>query len=188
MNTTHHLRVSRARLSRPLRREAGFTLIEVMVALIVLVLGVLGAAAMTLTAVRDSKQSAIRSQATAFAYELGEMMRMNPTEVTAFVSGTGTASASCYASSCTLAVLASNDYYEWRAKVFSPATGLPGAVVKVCRDHTKLNSMMNCDNDVLSPVVVKFQWTEKNNNGSTGALLATANADQPSLVVTLLNY
>lgn len=174
--------------SRRRSQHAGFTLIEVMVALIVLVLGVLGAAAMTLNALRDNKQSALRSQATALAYELGEMMRMNTGGATAqavFVGGTPTASASCYGSGCSLLVLASNDFAEWQAKVNA---ALPGAVIKVCRDQTNLNSISTCDSNANAPVVVKLQWFEKNNNGSSGALQATANSDQPSLVVTLRNY
>ena len=44
----HNVGMKKSSLLHPARRSAGFTLIEVMVALIVLVLGVLGAAAMTL--------------------------------------------------------------------------------------------------------------------------------------------
>jgi len=59
------------------RRAAGFTLIEVMVALIVLVLGVL-ARRDDHVPLKDSKQSGLREQATAYDYELSDIMRANP--------------------------------------------------------------------------------------------------------------
>ena len=143
-------------------RAAGFTLIEVLIALIVLVLGVLGAAAMTLNSMKDTKQSGLQSQATALAYELGELMRANPGQETSFTNGTQATVASCWTTGCTPAEMASNDYYEWYTKL-SGTGGLPNGDAVVCRDATKLN-LFTCDNSPTAPLVVKLKWDEKNNN------------------------
>ena len=155
------------RMPRALRRVHGFTLIEVMVALIVLVLGVLGAAAMTLTALRDSKQSSLRSQAVAAAYELGDLIRMNPTQTAVFLAAPpGSPVTTCYTSGCSAADLSTNDYYQWYAKLTSPATGLPNVTVKVCRDIASPASMATCDDLPTSPIAIKMRWDVKTNDGT----------------------
>jgi type IV pilus assembly protein PilV len=189
--------------------QRGFTLIEVMVALIVLVLGVLGSAAMTLTALRDNKQSALRSQATAMAYELSDLMRANvvptssssplQTQESIFTGTQPTVSsitAACYVSGCTAAQMATSDYAQWLAKLtYSGAnvaagnavSGLPNASAKVCRDSANLNSMTTCDNAATSPLVVKLQWDEKYNNG-TYVAAQTGMSAVPNLVVVIQPY
>lgn len=59
------------------RRVTGFTLIEVLVALFVLAIGVMGAAAMQLNALKFNQTASMRSQATLLAYEIGDSMRAN---------------------------------------------------------------------------------------------------------------
>ncbi len=148
---------------------AGFTLIEVMVALIVLVLGVLGAAAMTLSAIRDSKQSGLRSQASAMAYELSDLMRANSSGNEAiFTGGAPSSVAACWsAAGCLPSEMAKNDYFEWRAKL-TGVNGLPNSAAVICRDAANLASnaasYATCDNLPASPLVVKMKWDEKNNN------------------------
>ena len=158
-------------------RVAGFTLIEVMVALIVLVLGVLGAAAMTLSAIRDSKQSALRSQASALAYELSDLMRANFGNEGVFIGVAPGSVAACWSAGCTPAEMARNDYFEWRAKL-TGSDGLPGGNAVICRDVTNLASDAvsygTCDNLPASPLVVKLKWDEKSNNARDAGALATA--------------
>ena len=157
--------------SRKARRQGGFTLIEVMVALVVLVLGVLGAAAMTITAIRDSKQSALRSQATSLAYELSDLLRMSPNQEAVFTSGAPTAVPGCWTTGCSVTDIAKNNFYEWDQKV--KGSGLPNGDYKICRDSANLaltqdaagvTAFGTCDGAATSPLVVKFKWDEKLNN------------------------
>jgi type IV pilus assembly protein PilV len=59
------------------RRARGFTLVEMLVALVVLSIGLLGVAALQLTSLRSNHSSAMRSQATFLAYDIIDRMRAN---------------------------------------------------------------------------------------------------------------
>ncbi len=179
------------RRARAASREAGFTLIEVLVALIVLVLGVLGAAAMTLTSLRDGKQSGLRSQAAALAYEIGDIMRANrivstavPNPAEAIFTGTPPTGGvgTCWTTGCIPSDMATNDYYEWLQKLQGP-NGLPNGQAVICHDATMLTTFPACDNSANAPLVVKLRWDEKNNN-ARGATATTAVTPQ-LLVVTV---
>ncbi len=193
--------IARASHGSPRSSQRGFTLIEVMVALIVLVLGVLGAAAMTLTAIRDTKQSGLRSTASALAYELSDLMRANPTirepvtpftmvfDSETFFRGAQPASAvtSCWATGCLPADNAKNDFYEWLTKLRGPS-GLPNGEAVICRDATKLADAFYpaCDNAATSPLVVKLKWDEKNNNARDAASAVAVTTRY--MVVTIQPY
>jgi type IV pilus assembly protein PilV len=59
------------------KANKGFTLIEVLVALVVLCIGLLGVAALQLTSLKSNHGSAMRSQATYLAYDIVDRMRAN---------------------------------------------------------------------------------------------------------------
>ena len=59
------------------RRTRGFTLVEALVALLVISIGLLGIAAMQLTSLRSNHSSSLRSQATLLAYDIVDRMRAN---------------------------------------------------------------------------------------------------------------
>lgn len=76
MTQTTFNRRNRSRVS--MRRPArGTTLIEVLIAVVVLSFGLLGIAAMQMTALRHSQSSMDRSQATVHSYAILDAMRAN---------------------------------------------------------------------------------------------------------------
>ncbi|NKI35237.1 type IV pilus modification protein PilV [Wenzhouxiangella sp. XN79A] len=67
----------------PIRRQAGVTLIEVLITLLVLSVGLLGVAALQGFSLQANQVSYYRTQATNIAYELADHARANRSEVAA---------------------------------------------------------------------------------------------------------
>jgi type IV pilus assembly protein PilV len=64
----------------------GFTLIEVMIAMIILAVGLLGMASLTVRSQQSNESAYARSQATLLAYDIIERMRTNKVEFSALES------------------------------------------------------------------------------------------------------
>lgn len=103
------------------RKQAGVGLIEVLVALVLLAIGVLGYVALQLRAVDASSEALIRSQAMTVMRNLTESIRANtagqssyPAAVRSYVDFTGTTTAptSCLNTACTPAQMATYDAYQ----------------------------------------------------------------------------
>lgn len=69
-----HVPASRA---RPARAQRGFTLVEALVATLVLSIGLLGVAGLQLSALRNNNTAAARAQASYLAYDIVDRMRAN---------------------------------------------------------------------------------------------------------------
>lgn len=67
-------------LTHPFHKETGATLIEVLVAMVVLAIGLLGLAGLQATSVQSNHSAYYRSQATILASDLADRMRANRTE------------------------------------------------------------------------------------------------------------
>lgn len=124
----------------------GFSLVEAMVALLVLSVGLLGLAMLQAQGMRFNTESYMRSQATILAYEIIDRMRANPGALaagsydiaTSSAAGTAltnyracrtTGCACSAATSCDSANLALHDLGKWlEAQVGDTANGLPAAL------------------------------------------------------------
>ncbi|MCX7101946.1 MAG: type IV pilus modification protein PilV, partial [Methylobacter sp.] len=60
-----------------MKQTAGFTLIEVLIAMLVLAVGLLGLAGLQATSLKSNQSAYNRSQATQLAYDLADRMRAN---------------------------------------------------------------------------------------------------------------
>ncbi|WP_168203123.1 type IV pilus modification protein PilV [Marinobacter fonticola] len=99
----------------PYRSQSGFTMIEVLVALLVFAIGLLGVAGMQTLALKSTENSNIRSLANLHAYEIVERMRANMPGVTAgaYSSITGKTGATNCQPACTASNLAAWDAEQW---------------------------------------------------------------------------
>ena len=96
----------------------GFSLIEVMVALVILSVGLLGLAGLQVSALRSTHMSYMRTQAGIAAMEMAERMRANKTGVDSLLyaaissppSGTDP---DCLTNNCLAAAVATHDTYMW---------------------------------------------------------------------------
>ncbi|WP_095109461.1 type IV pilus modification protein PilV [Pseudomonas sp. Irchel 3E20] len=73
----------------PLKAQQGMTLIEVLVSLVILGVGLLGAAAIQLNALKYTDSSRISSQASFVAYDMLDRIRANPLADYSAPSGVG---------------------------------------------------------------------------------------------------
>lgn len=116
--------------------QSGFSLIEVLVALIVLAVGLLGMASLTVHSLQSNQGAYMRSQASVLAYDIAERMRFNYEGAAAATTVYTAASATlptCGESGCTAAQQAQLDVSTWRAAL---ASSMPGATATITRSAT----------------------------------------------------
>ncbi len=63
------------------QKQSGFSLLEVLIALLVLSIGLLGLAALQTTGLRSNEMASMRTTATQLAYDISDRMRANPVGV-----------------------------------------------------------------------------------------------------------
>lgn len=119
-----------------MKHSAGFSFIEVLVALVILASGILGAVAMQTTAKKGSFDAMQRSIASALAQDIIERMRSNDiTELANYAgtygAGTLTSASRCdsAANVCTPGQLRVRDLFEWEQKLIGADTQLASANV-----------------------------------------------------------
>ncbi len=72
---------------QPPARSAGFTLLEAMIALVVLSVGLLGLAGLQAQGLRFNHDAYVRSQGTILAYDMIERMRTNAANAASYIGG-----------------------------------------------------------------------------------------------------
>lgn len=116
----------------------GFSLVEALVALVVLSIGMLGIAALYVESLRAGRSALLRTQAVMLAADMADRIRVNtsvPASYVKTVDATGTPLAACDpgGTGCTPSQLAGNDIARWREivddRADNPSAGrlaLPG--------------------------------------------------------------
>lgn len=94
-------------------KQTGFTLLEVLVAMLVLAIGLLGLAGLVTSAMRNNLSASHRTQATWMAYDIIDRMRANRAVMSSYVTAMGTA-ATCSASASTAGTVAVQDIAAWK--------------------------------------------------------------------------
>jgi type IV pilus assembly protein PilV len=116
--------------------QRGFTLIEVLVAVLLMSIGLLGVAAMQINGLRYHQGASTRAHATALLGELADRMRANRAGVQAgnYIFNTTPAlpaDPNCLNNNCTPAQQSTLDIREWRIKL----APLPNAAANVARNN-----------------------------------------------------
>ena len=118
------------------RKQDGFTLLEVLIALLVLSIGLLGLAALQTTGLRSNQMATMRTQATQRSYDMADRMRANQAGVDAqsYVQSTTSdipsVAVNCTTATCTSAQMVVFDKANWLTEV----TRLPGGRGRITRD------------------------------------------------------
>jgi type IV pilus assembly protein PilV len=140
MKSIRHQRLSGHKAVRlpGLDNVAGFSLIEVLVALIILSVGLLGIAGLQATSKRTSYEALQRTTATMLARDISERMRTNPDQLASYNGTVDTTTitppsdclydaVSNSTPDCTPAQLATYDLYEWQQAILGASEKQTGS-------------------------------------------------------------
>lgn len=161
-------------INRRRGKASGFTLLEVLVAVAVLSIGLLGMAGLQVSGLRFNHSAYMRTQATLLAYELADRMRANPNRTGANANNYNTTNlalatvAACRtAAGCTRAQIAQNDIAEWQQTL---ARLLPGGQGVVCLDAVPIEAAStpaapSCNGGNTYAIKI---WWDDNRDGTPG--------------------
>lgn len=154
------------------RSAAGFSLLEILIAVVVLSIGVLGMASLQFASLRSNQQSYQRSQATALVSSLLDRMRANQAVAATgayalAVSTTPTAvTTDCATVSCTPAQLAVYDLSTWHTTLTQT---LPSATASITCSVTPCRAG--------ATQIVTVLWDENRTGASDTSCPAPASFD-----------
>ncbi len=134
----------------------GFTLLEVLIALVIFSFGLLALAALMAKGLQYNTSALHRSYASAQAYDIADRMRANRLGITAgnydSISGIGS-DPGCIATGCTPAQMAQYDGWAWNS---ANAALLPSGSGSVTTDGTTYTITVTWDDDRDGPPLDNF--------------------------------
>ena len=155
-NTPHHISAS---------RQSGVGMVEVLVALVVMSVGMLGIASLYVTTLQAKTTSLSRMKAVNLASDMVDRIRANPGAVASYAlaANGATTATDCESATCTAAQIAAYDLNKWDTMVKDGITGLPGTVNR--------NIAITAATDTTPAIVtINLSWTEVNSGTLTYAL------------------
>ena len=167
-------------MSKRIRQEQGFTLIEVMLSSAILAVGLLGLAAMTTLSFTRNSDSSEETVATNLAAELVERMQFNRRNLVGGYNGINLTSAN--AALCTQNLLtqplARGDCLQWQARLFaSGLTGVQAQVAVAAVGPVGLNQ---------NNINVTVTWAGASRNTINGGQLVAGAAGTKRVVLTTI--
>ncbi|MGI9204301.1 MAG: type IV pilus modification protein PilV [Woeseiaceae bacterium] len=103
------------RIEKQLTKAGGFTLIEVLIAMVILSVGMLGIAGLYVTSMQAGRTSILRHNAVTLAGDVADRIRANPRAAASYALADSGVPSACVAAAtnCTRDEMASNDIYLW---------------------------------------------------------------------------
>jgi len=160
-----------------MKQPQGFSLIELLVAVVVMSIGVLGVAALQTVSLQQNRNALIRADASQLANDLLDRIRANPTGTYAPVAiGAAPASATnCYTQTCSVAQMATFDISSWKCQLNS--TDTDGTTFGICTTLGITSSLPGGAGSVAliapSTYAVTVQWTD-DRQGNTKSIVLRA--------------
>ena len=129
------------------RKDGGFTLIEVLVALVIMSVGMLGIAGLYVHSMQAGRTSVLHHHAVTLAGDVADRIRANPRAAAAYAAGGADNNCILGGIDCTPAEMAANDIFIWDQQA---ADTLPTGTVTI-----------TFDNGVAPPEYeIKVEWEE----------------------------
>ena len=148
-----------------MNKNSGFTLIEVLIAMLVLAVGLLGLAGLQATSLRNNQSAYHRSQATQLAYDIADRMRSN--KPASNYNNQAATNDDCITNTCTPSQMAGYDLKEWNDQL---TLLLPSGEGVVCLDNTPVDGTSktahNCDG-AGSTYAIKIWWDDSRSGAAS---------------------
>ena len=158
-----------------MKRQTGVGLVEVLVALVLLSIAVLGFVALQIRAITASNEATMNVQATNIARDLAERMRMNRTGLAGYVANTDTTN--CATAFCSPENMAKYDFRLVRSR----ATDLGMSM-----------AVLNCQGSTLVRKCIYVAWEGTTATNGTGSSDCTNGAayvpNAKCIIMEVYNY
>jgi len=114
------------------RQNQGFTLLEVLIAILIVAVGILGVAGLQVVSLQQNRNALLRDQALQAGNDILDRIRANPNTVYAPVDidAVPTSTSNCVTNTCTTAQMAEFDIAQWKCRI-NPLDS-DSAVYSVC--------------------------------------------------------
>ena len=143
-------------------RQQGFSLIEALVAFLILSVGMLGIASLQTMSLKSGHSAAMRTVAVMKVEEILESMRSNPAVINSFAAGTadpgtdnGCSQTTVAATTCTPAQMAQDEVFRWKNSLIEALPDNAATTASVVVTPPVAGSTLNL-------VVVSVNWSERN--------------------------
>ena len=144
-----------------LHRQQGFSLIEALVAFLILSVGMLGIASLQTMSLKSGHTAAMRTVAVMKVDEILESMRSNPEALMSYSAGTadmgvdnGCSQTTVAAANCTPAQMALDELFRWKRSLIDALPNNAGTTASVIITPA-------VPPQTLSQVVVTVNWSER---------------------------
>jgi len=152
--------------------QKGMSLIEAMVALVVISVGLLGIAALQIVALKQNSSSQWHSQAVWFSYEMSDRIMANKSVFNSYggIDTSGAYVQDCQAGPCSAAQMITADAQDWKTRVETLPSG-QGLI----------------ESSVNNELVIKVMWDDDGTGATGTSCTADKTTDLTCYTVTIIN-
>lgn len=124
------------------RRQRGFSLVEVLIALVIMSVGMLGIAGLYVQSMQAGRTSLFRHQAVTLAGDVADRIRANPLAGGAYTGGGADGGCVAMGVNCSGPVMAAHDIFLWTQQA---AASLPAGQIVITFDGSVAPPMYTID-------------------------------------------
>jgi len=155
-------------MKRKMNHTKGFTILEVMIALVIFSIGMIGLAGLQGISLQNNQIAYSRTIATQYAYDLADRIRNNPngTYSTASIPGSQPTLCITSANNCSPSAMAQFDMWEWKSAIEDK------------------NSNLNSPQMFITPaggnITISIGWNENRDTSVSGTYDCTSTPPSPT--------
>jgi type IV pilus assembly protein PilV len=160
-------------------RQKGFSIIEVIIATLIMTVGILGVAGLQVVSLQQNRSSLLRSEALQIGNDILDRMRANPLQPYAPVEYTDAppaGSRDCVALSCSPSQMETYDIAQWKCGI-NPADPSGGLPYDICTTFGQTTAVLpGGEGEIKSAAgvhTIKVRWVDDRDGGTASITLST---------------